>query len=74
MTGKGGDKKEKPAKEEGAALPAGLDRKLAAKCQQDGTAKAKDMKKMNAESGNKFFCAGIDAPEGHLDGMRDSLH
>merc|ERR1711998_768912 len=30
---------------------------------------AKDMKKMNAESGNKFFCAGIDAPEGHLDGL-----
>jgi len=72
---KGGDKKadkkggDKPKKEE-AALPAGLDRKLAAKCQQDGTAKAKDFKKMCAESGNKFFCAGIDAPEGNLEGLK----
>jgi len=66
---KGGDKKEAKPKEEAPAA-GGLDRKTAAKCAQDGTAKAKDFKKMQAESGNKFFCAGIDAPDGNLEGLK----
>jgi len=57
-------------KEEATPLPAGMDRKLFAKCQQDGTAKAKDFKKMNAEAGNKFFCGFVDAPEGNFEGLK----
>jgi translation elongation factor EF-1beta len=64
-------KAEKPAADKGGKdeLPAGLDRKLAAKCEQDGSAKASELKKMHEESGNKFFAANVEAPEGNVDGL-----
>jgi translation elongation factor EF-1beta len=46
-------------------IPDGVDKKLAAKAQQDGAAKAKELKKMNEEFGNKFFAAGITSAEGN---------
>jgi translation elongation factor EF-1beta len=58
-----------PAKEAKEELPAGLDRKLAAKCEQDGSAKASELKKMHDESGNKFFAANVEGPEGNVDGL-----
>lgn len=67
--GKGKGKGDAKPKDE-TPLPAGMDRKLFAKCQQDGTAKAKDFKKMSAEAGNKFFCGFVDAPEGNFEGLK----
>jgi translation elongation factor EF-1beta len=82
---KGGDSKKdnkkdnkKEAKKEEAApaaggipMPAGpaIDRKLAAKCEQDGKSKASELKKMSDESGNMFFAAPVDACEGSLPGL-----
>jgi len=77
---KGGDKKDnkKDKKKEEAApaaggipMPAGpaIDRKLAAKCEQDGKSKASELKKMSDESGNMFFAAPVDACEGSLPGL-----
>jgi regulator of replication initiation timing len=71
-------KSKAPAKEsKGAAdsgAPAGVDKKLAAKAEQDGAAKSKELKKMNEEYGNKYFAAGITAAEGNPKALECSMN
>ena len=68
-------KSKAPAKEAAAAtgLPDGLNKKLAAKAEQDGAAKSKELKKMNEEYGNKYFAAGITAAEGNPKALERSM-